>query len=68
MNDNDNDTVEHVDQAGLPGTATAEQPRAAGRGTRTGTGPDVAVTVHQTAHPRGFPTAADFAFVESPIP
>ncbi|OIJ63983.1 NADP-dependent oxidoreductase [Streptomyces mangrovisoli] len=26
-----------------------------------------ALTVHQTARPHGFPTAADFAFVESPL-
>ncbi|MFE5207359.1 NADP-dependent oxidoreductase [Streptomyces sp. NPDC056600] len=68
--DNGHDNLDHNDtagQAGRPGTATATQPRAV-RGTRAGTDPDVAVTVHQTAHPRGFPTAADFAFVESPIP
>ncbi|MER6182812.1 NADP-dependent oxidoreductase [Streptomyces sp. NPDC001652] len=29
---------------------------------------DTAITVHQTARPKGFPTPADFAFVESPLP
>ncbi|MFH8611944.1 NADP-dependent oxidoreductase [Streptomyces sp. NPDC018029] len=29
---------------------------------------DTALTVHQTARPHGFPTAAHFAFVESPLP
>ncbi|MCX5402223.1 NADP-dependent oxidoreductase [Streptomyces sp. NBC_00102] len=29
---------------------------------------EIALTVHQTARPQGFPTAEDFTFVESPIP
>lgn len=29
---------------------------------------ETALTVHQTARPHGFPTAAHFAFVESPLP
>ncbi|MFE6164086.1 NADP-dependent oxidoreductase [Streptomyces sp. NPDC056486] len=29
---------------------------------------ETALTVHQTARPHGFPTPADFAFIESPLP